>query len=154
VTSQLFANIFLNELDQFIKHKLKVRYYFRYADDFILLSRNENPLSFYKREIEFFLKQNLKLEMHPDKVFIRKLKQGTDFVGYVILPNATVLRTKTKKRIFKKLEKARQELLVGKMSKEDFQQIKASYLGMLKHCKNKEIKRKINKNNCFLYQIC
>jgi RNA-directed DNA polymerase len=149
VTSQLFANIYLNELDQFIKHKLKVKYYFRYADDFVLISKSEKLLFFYKEEIEYFLKQNLKLELHPNKVFIRKLKQGIDFVGYVILPNAVVLRTKTKKRIFKKLGKAQKEQFVGEISKENFQQMKASYLGVLKHCRNKRIKRDLQKSFLF-----
>ncbi len=145
VTSQLFSNIYLNELDQFIKHKLKVKYYLRYADDFILISENKNLLRFYQKEIESFLRQNLKIELHPNKVFIRKLKQGIDFVGYVILPNAIVLRTKTKKRIFKKLKKAQKEFFAGKINKDEFQQIKASYMGMLKHCKSNEIKREIRK---------
>jgi len=145
VTSQLFANIYLNELDQFIKHKLKVRYYLRYADDFILISMNQKLLLFYQKEIENFLKQNLKLELHPDKVFIRKLKQGIDFVGYVILPNSVVLRTKTKKRILKKMKKAQKELNIGNVSKKKFQQIEASYFGVLKHCKSNNIKKKITK---------
>jgi retron-type reverse transcriptase len=145
VTSQLFANIYLNELDQFIKHKLKVKYYFRYADDFILTSSNEKSLLFYKKEIENFLEQNLKIKLHPNKVLIRKLKQGIDFVGYVILPNATVLRTKTKNRIFKKLKKAQKELIFGGISKEKFHQIKTSYLGVIKHCKNKKLKRDLGK---------
>ena len=146
VTSQLFANIYLNELDQFIKHKLKIKHYFRYADDFVLISKDENLLMFYKKEIESFLKQNLKLELHPGKVFIRKLKRGIDFVGYVILPNATILRTKTKKRILKKLKKAQKEFLVREISESKFQQIKASYFGILKHCRSNKIERKINKN--------
>jgi len=146
VTSQLFANIYLNELDQFVKHKLKVKYYFRYADDFILISSNENELLSFKKEIEYFLEQNLKIKLHPDKVFIRKLKQGVDFVGYVILPNTTVLRTKTKNRILKKLKKAKKELILGKIDKEKFKQTEASYLGVLKHCKNKEIIRRFNRN--------
>jgi len=133
VTSQLFANIYLNELDQFIKHKLKIKHYFRYADDFVLIFESENLLTLYKKEIEIFLKQNLKLELHPDKVYIRKLSRGIDFVGYVILPNIIVLRTRTKKRIFKKLKKARKELAIGKINKDKFQQIMASYMGVLKH---------------------
>lgn len=145
VTSQLFANVYLDELDQFIKHKLKIKHYFRYADDFVLISENESLLLLYKQEIEIFLKQNLRLELHPDKVFIRKLKQGIDFVGYVVLPNATVLRTKTKKRIFKKLKKAQRELALGKINEESFQQIKASYMGVLKHCKNNKIKMDLRK---------
>ncbi len=143
VTSQLFANIYLNEFDQFMKHKLKVRYYFRYADDFVIIDRNKESLENYLSNIKLFLAENLKLELHPGKVFIRKLRQGIDFVGYVILPNVAVLRTKTKNRIFKKLKNAKSKLLEGKISQENFEQIKASYMGVLKHCKNKEIKRKI-----------
>ena len=91
------------------------------------------------------MKLNLKLELHPDKVFIRKLEQGIDFVGYVILPNIVVLRTKTKKRIFKKLMKAWKELLARKINKYEFQQIQVSYMGVLKHCKSNKIKREIKK---------
>ena len=98
---------------------------------------------YYKKEIEVFLRENLKLELHPDKVFIRKLKRGIDFVGYVILPNVTVLRTRTKKRIFKKLMKAQKKLILKEINKDKFQQIKVSYIGILKHCKSNEIKRKI-----------
>jgi len=145
VTSQLFANIYLNELDQFIKHKLKIKHYFRYADDFVLISDSENLLIFYKKEIKIFLEQKLKLKLHPDKVFIKKLKQGIDFVGYVILPNATVLRTKTKKRIFKKLKKAQKELTIRKINEEKYQEIYASYMGVLKHCRSNKIKREIHK---------
>jgi len=150
VTSQLFANIYLNELDQFIKHKLKNKSYLRYADDFILISKNKDLLLQNVVEIQKFLKQNLKLDLHPNKVFIKKLRQGVDFVGYVILPNANVLRTKTKVRIFGKLKKAQKELNTGKMSKEKFQQIRASYFGVLKHCRNKEIKRDLKKS---LYKV-
>ena len=149
VTSQLFANIYLNELDQFVKHKFKVKSYFRYADDFIILSDNESELLNLLRDIKVFLKEKLKLDLHPGKVFIRKLKQGVDFVGYVVLPNAVVLRTKTKRRILKKLKSAEKKLLAGEISEENFTQIKASYMGVLKHCKNKEIKRKIQKSCLF-----
>ena len=147
VTSQLFANIYLNELDQFIKHKLKIKHYFRYADDFVILQNNETKLKNILKQVKEFLKTNLKLELHPNKVFIRKLKQGIDFVGYVILPNTTVLRTKTKKRIFKKLIKAQEDLINGKIDKDKFQQIKASYMGVLKHCRSNKIKREIDKKS-------
>ena len=76
VTSQLFANIYLNELDQFIKHKLKIKYYFRYADDFILVHNNKNFLENTKEQIRVFLNNNLKLNFHEDKIIIRKLRQG------------------------------------------------------------------------------
>jgi len=144
VTSQLFANIYLNELDQFIKHNLKVKYYLRYADDFIILNNNQKVLEAVLLKLKEFLRVNLKLELHPNKISIRKLHQGIDFVGYVILKDAVVLRTKTKKRIYKKLKKAKKDLQNELLDKEKFIQIKNSYLGILKHCKDKEIKRQIS----------
>lgn len=150
VTSQLFANIYLNEFDQFVKHKLKTKSYLRYADDFILINKNRDILLQNIIEIQNFLKQNLKLELHPNKISIRKLKQGVDFVGYVILLYVTVLRTKTKNRIFKKLKKIQRELNNGKISKKEFEQSRTSYFGVLKHCKNKKIKRDLKKD---LYKV-
>lgn len=145
VTSQLFANIYLNELDQFIKHNLKVKYYLRYADDFIILNNNQKDLDDILLKLKEFLRINLNLELHPNKISIRRLHQGVDFVGYVILKDAIVLRTKTKKRIYKKLKKIKKDLENGLLDKDKFIQIKNSYLGILKHCKYKEIKRQISK---------
>ena len=127
LTSQLFANIYLNEFDQFIKHKLKVKHYFRYTDDFIILHQNESYLKELLPIIALFLKNELKLELRPSKVFIRKLSRGIDFLGYVVLPYHKVLRTKTKRRIFKKV------------SDKNLQ----SYLGVLKHCNGYKIKQSI-----------
>lgn len=129
VTSQLFANIYLNELDQFVKHELKVRYYFRYADDFVVLGKNIDELEKTKIKIALFLKDSLDLELHKDKVFIKKVSQGIDFLGYVVLPNAIVLRTKTKRRILKRVNKNN----------------KSSYLGVLLHCRGKILDSKIKK---------
>lgn len=143
VTSQLFANIYLNELDQFIKHKLKEKYYIRYCDDFIILSDNKIHLDELVILISDFLKQNLNLTLHPDKIIIRKYSQGIDFLGYVILPYYRVLRTKTKKRIFNKLSKKKKDLELGLISEESFNQSLNSYFGVLKHCKGYKIWKKI-----------
>ena len=145
VTSQFFANIYLNELDQFAKHVLKTKFYFRYADDFIIVHRDKEFLEKCLGRIKIFLESELKLQLHPDKVSIRKLRQGIDFVGYVILPSAAVLRTKTKKRILKKWQKAKEEMHAGEITEENFNQTKVSYMGVLKHCKSNKIKRKIAK---------
>ncbi len=118
LTSQLFANIYLSELDQFAKHILRIKSYLRYADDFIFLSRDRNELEELIPKIAVFLKNKLKLKLHPNKIIIRKLRQGIDFLGYVVLPHYRILRTKTKKRMLKKINN----------------QNSASYLGLLKHC--------------------
>ena len=132
VTSQLFANIYLNQMDQFIKHNLKVKYYLRYADDFVLVHKNKDFLLKCIMAITDFLKKDLKLALHPNKVFIRKLKQGIDFLGYIVLPDSIILRTKTKKRILKKIAEINFLYKNGKISREDFNQTIASYLGVLK----------------------
>jgi len=145
VTSQLFKNVYLNELDQFVKHELKAKYYIRYCDDFLILSGNKNWLVKQIKPIRIFLHKELKLELHPNKVFIRKLRQGIDFLGYVVLPYYTVLRTKTKKRIFKKIRQRKLEFETGKISKGSFEQSLQSYLGILRHCEGYKIREKINK---------
>jgi retron-type reverse transcriptase len=103
VTSQLFANIYLNELDYFIKQNSRERYYLRYCDDFIILNRNRDYLEKLPHIINNFLKSKLELNLHLNKIIIRKYKQGIDFLGYVVRLYCITLRTKTKKRIFKKV---------------------------------------------------
>lgn len=123
LTSQIFANIYLNELDQFVKHNLKVKYYIRYADDFLFLSENKELLCKHVDALRQFLNNKLKLKLHPNKIIFRKLEWGIDFLGYVVLPHYILPRTKTKKRIFKKLKE--------KKDCENFYQSMQSYLGYL-----------------------
>ena len=122
LTSQLLINIYLNEFDQFMKHKMKVKYYIRYADDFVILSQNRDYLLQLIYSISVFLKQNLKLQLHPDKLFIKTFASGVDFLGWVHFPNHRVLRTATKKKMFRNL---------ASKEGEKRENAKASYLGML-----------------------
>jgi RNA-directed DNA polymerase len=133
VTSQLFANIYLNELDQFVKHRLKEKYYLRYCDDFIILGHNPETLKETTKQVDNFLQTHLKLYLHPNKIIIRKYRQGIDFLGYVILPHHRALRTKTKLRILKKINEGVNEFSVQ------------SYFGVLSHCSGHKIKQKILK---------
>lgn len=122
LTSQLFANIYLNELDHFIKHKLKVPFYVRYTDDFILVSDSPKKLLSWLDWIKLFLQERLKLKLHPHKVSLRKYHQGIDFLGYIQFPKFRILRNKTKQRILNKSAKGINE------------QSLQSYLGVLSHC--------------------
>jgi len=131
LTSQIFANIYLNELDQFVKHKLKVHYYIRYADDFLFLDCDKRRLNEYIITVETFLNDCLKLKLHPGKIILRKLEWGIDFLGYIVLPYYILPRTKTKNRIFEKLKE--------KVGSENFNQSLQSYLGYLKHAKSYKI---------------
>jgi RNA-directed DNA polymerase len=104
LTSQLFANIYLNELDQFVKHGLKAKRYIRYADDFALLSTQYEELEGSLISIKEFLEERLDLRLHPNKVSIGTVASGVDFLGWVHFPDHRVLRTATKKRMFRKLD--------------------------------------------------
>ncbi len=145
VTSQLFANVYLNELDQFAKHALKARHYFRYCDDFVIVHPDRKFLEDAVGRIRAFLHDRLALDLHPNKVEIRKVRQGIDFLGYVALPHAAVLRTKTGKRIIRKLDEARASLVAGKLPQSTFDGMIASYLGVLSHSKNRRLHAKIAK---------
>jgi RNA-directed DNA polymerase len=134
VTSQLFSNIYLNELDQFMKHSLRIRHYIRYCDDFVVIADNREYLAELVLKIGEFLKQTLKLELHQKKIEIRKYSQGVDFLGYVTLPHYRVLRTKTKRRVFKKLFAKQGQITKGILEQDKFNQSIWSYLGVLKHC--------------------
>jgi len=82
LTSQFFANVYLNELDYFIKHELTSRYYIRYVDDFVILHKNKSKLIFWKNKIKKFLEKNLKLKLHHQKSQIINLSREIDFVGF------------------------------------------------------------------------
>ena len=82
LTSQFFANVYLNELDYFVKHRLKSKYYIRYVDDFVILHRNKKRLEYFKKQIDNFLVHELKLWLHPDKSKILPLRNGITFLGY------------------------------------------------------------------------
>ena len=121
LTSQLLVNIYMNEFDQFVKHKLKVMYYIRYADDFVLLSDDRSLLENSIPRIAEFLEEKLKLRLHPNKVSINTLASGVDFLGWVNFPHHRVLRTATKRRMFKRVTGTPEKAVV------------ASYLGLLSH---------------------
>lgn len=133
VTSQLFANVYLHELDDYIKQKLRERYYLRYCDDFIILSTREDRLKSILVSIRFFLREILHLELHPQKVTIRKITQGIDFVGYVLFEKYSLLRTSTKKRMKIRLQAGYENFLIGKTDALHLDQKLQSYLGLLSH---------------------
>lgn len=131
LTSQLLVNVYMNEFDQFMKRELKVKYYIRYADDFVILQNNKIELEKLRVQISSFLGQKLKLQLHLDKVFIKTLASGVDFLGWVHFPYHRVLRTSTKRRMLKKIKESQKEGVIQ------------SYLGMLKHGDSHKLKTKI-----------
>ena len=100
---QLFSNIYLNELDRYVKQELRIKYYIRYADDFVILADSKNELEAITPLIKDFLNFNLKLELHPQKLFIKTYASGVDFLGWVHFPYHRQIRTTTKRRIFRQM---------------------------------------------------
>ncbi|RLC96754.1 MAG: RNA-dependent DNA polymerase, partial [Chloroflexi bacterium] len=151
LTSQLFANVYMNELDQFMKHKLRVKYYARYTDDFVVVADSTDYLELLLSPIADFLAEHLKIKLHPDKTSIRTLLSGVDFLGYVIRPHYRVIRVKTRKRSFKKMKRCIKTYEQGEISKETLEQSLHSYLGAMSHgC---EYKTSENLKNLFWLYI-
>lgn len=143
LTSQLFANVYMNEFDQFMKHELRVGHYLRYTDDFVVISDSKEYLEKLIQPTNQFLKEKLGLKLHPNKVSIRKFNQGIDFLGYVVLPHYRQLRTKTKKRIFKKIFSRVLEQKHNLISNKTLEQSLQSYLGVLSHADSYKLSQKL-----------
>ena len=122
LTSQLLVNVYMNEFDQFVKHKVKAKQYIRYADDFVILSRDKEWLESILPKVRAFLQDKLCLTLHPSKVSIGTIASGIDFLGWVHFSDRSVLRTTTKRRMLRR---------AGGLE-EDSPTVQ-SYLGMLGH---------------------
>ncbi|MEK7553011.1 MAG: reverse transcriptase/maturase family protein, partial [Patescibacteria group bacterium] len=133
LTSQLLVNVYLNEFDQFVKHGLKQKYYIRYADDFVIMHHDKGMLMEVLPKVHDFLEERLKLSLHPNKIFLKTAASGVDFLGWVHFPRHRVLRTATKKRMFKKIRDS-------KKKPETVQ----SYLGLLQHGNGWKLERQIS----------
>lgn len=144
LTSQMFANLYLNELDQFAKHTLKLHYYIRYMDDVIILHPDKAYLGEVKNEIEQFLNDVLHLQLNS-KTAIRPCTMGIDFVGFRIWATHRKLKKKTVKKIkrsVKNLAKLRAE---GEIAEKTLKQAIASYKGILSHCDSYGLRRELNR---------
>lgn len=143
LTSQLFANIYLHELDYYVKHVLRIKNYIRFNDDFVIISENKNLLQDFSERIKAFLYHKLKLSLPDNKTSIGKFKWGIDFLGYIALPGGFLLRKKTKKRMFRKIEERNTEHLKNKISFNKRNQTINSYLGMTKNCNAFKLNQKV-----------
>ena len=144
LTSQFFANVYLNELDLFVKHKLKANYYLRYVDDLVLLSRNKQQLKFWQKEISGFLRRELKLELHPNKQIIQDINKGINFVGFITKPSHILIRRRIVKSLKGKLWNLNK--YSGELSKKQIKNILSvvnSYYGHFKHAQTFSLREKL-----------
>lgn len=121
LTSQLLVNIYMNEFDHFVKRGLKIKYYIRFADDFVFLDTSKSHLERLIPILQDFLRYHLGLELHERKLFLQTIASGIDFLGWIHFSSHRVLRTTTKLRMLKRIQENSKEATI------------ASYMGMLQH---------------------
>lgn len=144
LTSQMFANIYLNEVDQYAKHGLRIHYYIRYMDDIIILHQDKAQLAAYKDELATFLKDRLQLDLNK-KTAIRPVPLGVDFVGYRIYATHRKLKKSTAYRIMHRIKTLSAQLAAGEITREEFDRVAASYKGVMSHCNSYGLRQKLNK---------
>jgi hypothetical protein len=145
LTSQFFANVYLNELDQYIKHTLKCRCYLRYVDDMVLVHPDPETLSQWRQQIGIFLTRRLQLELKPDWR-LQPVGSGADFLGYIVRPGYLLVRRRVVDNLQRKLRRFERQLLhrftggeggwlldLHPERREQLRATLASYLGHFKH---------------------
>lgn len=144
LTSQFFSNVYLNPLDQFVKHTLKIKYYCRYVDDVLLMHYDPKYLNYCYDMIDDFLKRNLDLCLNPRKKNMNHVSKGFDFVGHVIKPNRIYLRNTIIKKSFdtiKEWEKDKNRYKEENLT--IFRNKLNSYLGMYIHVNGYRLRKKL-----------
>ena len=141
LTSQLFANMYLNELDQFVKHILRAKHYIRYMDDFLILDTDKHLLAEYRTAIAEHLETRLRLTMHERKSTIAPVRLGVGFLGYRIFKDTTRLRTSTVKRFTKRIRYRQKQLARGTYPQDRFDSGVASWQAYAKHANAWQLRR-------------
>jgi hypothetical protein len=149
LTSQMFANLYLNELDQFVKQELRVRHYMRYMDDALVLHWEKPYLWWVKQEIQRFLDEHLHLVLNS-KTTIRTVDQGIEWVGYRVWSTHRKLRKSTAKKMKRRLKYLQRAYARGEVGFDEVNASVQSYLGLLKHCNSYNLRRKLFETLVFI----
>ena len=151
LTSQFFANVYLNALDQFIKHQLKCKHYLRFVDDFVLLAKCPKQLSLWQVQISHFLQQQLGLRLKA-KMVLKPVQLGADFLGYIVKPHYLLVRKRVINHLHQKLNVFKKQLLlslnqnwlrVDHLLIEKINATLASYIGHFKHAHSLQLIRQL-----------
>ncbi len=145
-TSQMFANIYLNEIDQYIKQQLKVKYYCRYLDDSVLMVKTKKEAKEILEKIRIFLKQNLELDLNK-KTQIFKSKQGVNFCGYKINEYRMKIRDKGKRKLKKKIKHLKNQIKQRNLTSKEAKKYLAGHMGYIKYANTNNLLNKLFYNN-------
>ena len=143
MTSQFFANVYLDELDQFVKHRLKAKYYLRYVDDFVILHRDRGQLERWEEAIAAFLHERLELGLHPEKSKIIPLRKGITLLGFRVFYHYKLLKKSNTKRIWKRLEKFRYWHDKGEVSRKEIVRSLEGWLAYAGFADSYNLRRKV-----------
>lgn len=142
--SQYFANIYLAYFDHWIKEEKRVQYYWRYADDIVILTSDKETLHQLLQDIRLYFRDNLKLKIKRNYQVFPTNVRGIDFVGYVFYHDHTRLRKSIKKRLFRRVAKLKKRKIMP--TKQEYKQQICSWWGWCKFCDSINLISKINKN--------
>jgi hypothetical protein len=172
LTSQLFSNVYMHDFDCFIKNVMEMKYYGRYVDDFVLISEDKDLLKRMIPRINSFLRQNLELTLHPNKIYLQKYNNGVMFLGAMIKPKRTYVANRVKKSFFLEIKKMRKynffkKITIFDSKKNKYIKLKIiddrkidkmraninSYLGIMSHFATYNIRKNLffNSKNRFLF---
>jgi RNA-directed DNA polymerase len=146
LTSQVFANFYMDSFDHFVKHDLKIRYYGRYVDDFVIVHEDNQYLKNLIPKLSEFLQTELQTTIHPKKIYLQHYSKGVKFLGTVILPNRIYIADRTKGNFYNTIERQNQIARNHKPTKEEqqaFQSSMNSYLGIMKHYKSYKLRKEM-----------
>ena len=138
----MFANIYLNEIDQYIKHKLKVKWYFRYLDDSVILVKTKEEAKEILEKIKVYLKEKLQLELNK-KTQIFKNKQGVNFCGYKINEYRLKIRDKAKRKLKKKVKVLKEKIKQGEITSKNAKRYLAGHMGYIKIANTYNLENKL-----------
>ncbi|MDP4158368.1 MAG: reverse transcriptase/maturase family protein [Bacillota bacterium] len=148
LTSQMFANLYLNELDQFAKQTLCVKHYLRYMDDVVILHEDKKYLWDLESQLDEFITERLNLKLN-NKTMVRTVNQGIEFVGYRIWPTHIKMRKKTTVKMKHRLRYLQRAYARGEIELQEVNGSIQSYLGILKHCDGYNLKKKLSNSLVF-----
>lgn len=133
LSSQFFANVYLNALDQFVKHRLQAKHYIRYVDDFVLLHHSPQQLNTWREQIEAFLAARLHAQLNPSKTILQPAARGIDFVGQVILPHRRITRRRVVDNALRR---------AARVAAEQLRETANSYFGQLRQATHSQAARR------------
>lgn len=145
LTSQFFANVYLNELDRFVKHQLKAKYYIRYVDDFVIFHRSKQALEYYKIKINQFLEEHLDIGLHPSKTKILTLQNGVDFLGMRIFFFHKLVRKKNLKKFERKFNELKELCKSGLISRDKAVEKFEGWLAYVSHANTYKYRRYLSR---------